>query len=189
MSRDLARAVHNAIEEEIWQQQRTSPDSAILTDDWQPRRGGWVVIPGGADPQANGARLIQMVNNRVRVNGHRLRADWNTNLPRHAVLTVRFRSHGNPQDLLEDPVTGVVSLNRQAQVPWPRALQGQIRFLSVHPEEGSQFRLARFEASSEVVRYIQENNGSMYIGGSRGTVQSNKKDVKKGMQVAYRLQK
>ena len=99
-------------------------------------------------------------------------------------MTVRFTSSGNPQELLEDPDIGVVRMNR-----WPEHLQGKIRYLSIKNEDGSSYRLARFEGNEEVVRLVKANNGLMRIGFEHGTVQSGKKDVKGNMTPVYRLQK
>ena len=128
--------------------------------------------------------MINIINDRVRVQGQKFRADWNYNLPKHAIMTARFASSGNPQELLEDPDIGVVRMNR-----WPEHLQGTIRFLKVKNEDGSQCRLARFEGPEEVVKLIKAKNGLMRVGFENATVQSGKKDMKGDSPVVYRLQK
>ena len=184
LSRELGWDVRRAIEAELTSLLRNRAEGPIYINEWHQRRGGWVVTPGGDDPQQNGNRFLRVVNEMARVQGQHFRGDWNHDLARHATLTVRFSSYGNPQDLLEDPDIGAVRMNN-----WPRELQGQIRYLSVRSEEGSNYRLARFEASEEVVRRIQDNRGQMRIGFEMSTVRSGKKDVKENSPVVFKLQK
>ena len=155
----------------------------IRVDKWKAARGGWILTPGGSNPHLNGSRLIQLVD-RVRVEGHRFRAAWNTDMPRHATLVARFNGGGNARELIEDPHLGLVATNE-----WPEELQGQVRFVSSQQEDGSNYRLVRFEATEAVVTRIQEQNGLVSIGLDRATVQNNKTPVKRGSQVVYRLQK
>ena len=99
-------------------------------------------------------------------------------------MTVRFSSSGDPRELLEDPDIGVVRMNR-----WPAHLEGQIRYLKVKNEEGSNYRLARFEAPEEVVGLIKAKDGFIRFGFELGTVQSGKQPVKGDVVVQYRVQK
>ena len=156
----------------------------IRVDKWTSRRGRWILTPGGTNPHLNGSRLIQIIEQRLRVNGHRFRARWNTDMPRLATLVARFSGGGSAQELVEDPHLGLVATNE-----WPEALQGQVRFVSSQQEDGSNYRLVRFEATEAVVTRIQEQNGLVSIGLDRATVQNNKTPVKRGSQVVYRLQK
>ena len=87
-------------------------------------------------------------------------------------------------ELIEDPHLGLVATNE-----WPEELQGQVRFVSSQNEEGSNYRLIRFEATEAVVTRIQEAGGYVFIGFDRATVQNNKKPCKRGTQIVYRLQK
>ena len=61
--------------------------------------------------------------------------------------------------------------------------------MSSQQEEGSNYRLVRFEATEAVVDLIQGQNGLISIGLDRATVQNNKTPVKRGSRVVYRLQK
>ena len=126
-----------------------------------------------------------MINKQIRVDGMHLRGTWNHELPRVAPLTVRFSGGGNPKELIEDENIGIVRLNR-----WPAELQGQVRYLSTLPskEDPPGYRVIRFEASLGVVARIQKAGGTLHIGRSKGTVQSNKKPVKQGSNVTFRLQ-
>ena len=72
---------------------------------------------------------------------------------------------------------------------WPAKLQGRIRFLKISNEEGSNRRLARFEANEEIVELIRANKGVMRIGFELATVQSGGEDLKPGLEVVYKLQK
>ena len=72
---------------------------------------------------------------------------------------------------------------------WPEELQGQVRFISVEQEEGSHARLIRFEATEAVVQLIQEEGGTISIGSDSATIRNNKKPVKRGTNIVYRLQK
>ena len=152
---------------------------------WTPRRGGYVLTPGGADPTLNGSRIIDMVS-RIRVNGQRLIARWNYDLPQHATLMARFNGTGDARELIEDPFLGLIATNE-----WPGDLQGQVRFIKVQKEENPDkgFRLIRFEATEAVVRRIQAANGTIYLGFGKATVENNKNPVKEGSTVVYRLQK
>ena len=131
-----------------------------------------------------------MINDRVQLSGgRRVRAQWNHELERVAELTIRFSGSGVPVELIEDPILGLVRMNR-----WPQELRRQVRFLQmVSPEEEgrtlSNFRIIRFEAHPEVVRRIQERDGSIYIGKDKGTVMANKKPLTKNLTVNYKLQK
>ena len=164
----------------------------INIDKWNHQNGRLVLTPGGPDALEDGERLIQMINDTIKLQGRRVRAQWNHNLERVADLTIKFSGSGVPVELIEDPVFGLVRMNR-----WPAELRKKVRFLQLvsaaeDEEEGqapSRYRIIRFEAHPEVVRLIQERDGSIYIGKDKGTVKSNKKPLTKGAQVLYKLQK
>ena len=187
MSEDHAEAFRIALENEVRNfhvRERNRPNFVrIRVDKWKPVNGTWVLTPAGTNPHLNGARLIQLVD-RIQVGGLRFRARWNTDMPRYATLVARFSGGGNARELIEDPHLGLVATNE-----WPDDLQGQVRFVSSQQEEGSNYRLVRFEATEAVVSRIQEQNGFVSIGLDRATVQNNKNPVKRGSQVIYRLQK
>ena len=157
----------------------------MRVETWSTRRDGWVLTPGGANPTLNGNRIIQMAQ-RIRVNGQRITAGWNYNLPQHATLMARFNGSGDARELIEDAFLGLIATNE-----WPADLQGQVRFIRVQQEEtpSSGYRLIRFEATEEVVRHIQAANGTIYLGFGKATVECNKIPVKEGSRVVYRLQK
>ena len=117
-------------------------------------------------------------------------AKWNHDLARVAILTIRFSGSGVPIELIEDPILGLVRMNR-----WPVEFRRQIRFLqmvSPDEEEGqapSDHRVIRFECQQEVVKRIQEANGAIYIGKDKGTVHFKSKPLTKGVNVSYKLQK
>ena len=184
MSSNLAKDLKRAIEAELFALLRNRTEDPIYINDWQPKRGGWVVTLESEDLQPQGDRLIKIINDRIRVQGQRFKADWNYNLPKHAIMTARFTSSGNPQELLEDPDIGVVRMNR-----WPEHLQGKIRFLKIKNEEGSQCRLARFEGPEELVQLIKAKQGLMRVGFENATVHSGKKLMQGDSPVVYRLQK
>ena len=152
---------------------------------WTPRRGGYILTPGGANPTLNGNRII-MLAQRVRVGGQRVVARWNYELPQHATLMLRFNGSGDARELIEHPVLGLVATNE-----WPEELRGQVRFVKVQKEEKPDkgFRLIRIEATEEVVRRIQQAGGTIYLGFGKATVENNKNPVKEGSTVVYRLQK
>ena len=185
MSPNQAREAWAAIDDALELQHRNLAELPILTSDWQHRRGRISIIMGGPESQLDGDRLIRMINERVLVNGSRLRATWNHQLPRVARLTVRAGIRGNAEDLIEDDGIGIVRLNR-----WPAHLRGQVRYLGTIPsEDDTNYRLIRFEASPAIVQLIQEANGTMFIGRYHGTVQSGKRPVKMGSTINYVLQK
>ena len=191
MNDKMEKALKAALEEEMRAfmiRERASLQVRMRVETWTPRRGGWILTPGGANPTLNGNRIIQLVD-RITIDGQRFRATWNTDLPRHAILTARFLGSGSPAELINDTYLGVVATNE-----WPNELQGQVRFLSSKQEErpnsrGETARLIRFEASEEVVRRIQEANGTIYLGFGKATVENNMNPVKRGSRIAYRLQK
>ena len=121
---------------------------------------------------------------RIRINGLRFRAVWNTELPRQATLTARLAGGGQAQELIEDETLGLIATNE-----WPQELQGQVRFVSVQQEEGSNYRIISFEATEAVVRLIQAENGVISLGSDSATIRNNKKPCKKGSSIVYRLQK
>ena len=107
------------------------------------------------------------------------------------VLTIRFSGSGVPIELIEDPILGLVRMNR-----WPAELRGQIRFLQMvtsSEEDGqnvpSNHRVIRFEAQQEVVKRILEKDGAIYIGKDKGTVYYKSKPLTKGTSISYKLQK
>ena len=157
----------------------------MRVETWTPRRGGYVLTPGGANPTLNGHRIIQMAHC-IRVSGQCVVASWNYELPQHATLMARFNGTGDARELIEDAFLGLVATNE-----WPEGLQGQVRFVKVQKEENpsSTFRLIRFEATEAVVKRIQAAGGTIYLGFGKATVENNKNPVKKGSTVVYRLQK
>ena len=156
-------------------------------------RGRLTVTPGGPDALEDGERLRELINDRVRVriNNRRVLARWNHELERVAVLTIRFSGSGVPIELIEDPILGLVRMNR-----WPAELRGQIHFLQMvtsSEEDGqnvpSNHRVIRFEAQQEVVKRILEKDGAIYIGKDKGTVYYKSKPLLKGTSISYKLQK
>ena len=184
MVKEVAKGVKKAIEAKLTNMLRNRSEEPIFLNDWQLKRGGWVVSLPVEDLAREGNRLIKVINDRVRPQGRLLKADWNYNLPLHAVMTVRFGSSGDPKELIEDPDVGMVRMNK-----WPAHLQGHIRFLKVKNEDGSQYRLARFEAPEEVVGLVKAKDGTIRLGFELSTVQSGKKAVRGDSQVVYRVQK
>ena len=153
-------------------------------DAWKDRRGSLMLTPSGANPHLNGSRIIQLTD-RIQIDGLSFRATWNTELPRHALLTARFDGTGSPSELIEDPHLGLVATNE-----WPEELQGQVRYVGVEQEGGtSNHRVIRFEATEAIVNHIQRAGGTIAIGFGRCTIRSNRKPVKAGSTVVYRLQK
>ena len=182
-----------AIEKLIDQQHRNVEEFPINVDNWkfQEGTGRLSLTPGGPDALEDGEKLLQMINDRIKISGRRVRAQWNHDLERVAILTIRFSGSGVPIELIEDPILGLARLNR-----WPAEFRSKIRFLqmvSPNEEEGqnlpSNHRVIRFEAHPEVVRLIQERDGAIYIGKDKGTVFANKKLLTKGAAVNYKLQK
>ena len=190
LSASQATEMWEIIDEALERQQRNPAELPILTNDWQHRRGRLSIIPGGAgqENQSNGDRLIRMINEELNlatlINGARLHARWNHQLPRVARLTIRAGSRGDPQELIESETLGIARLNR-----WPAHLRGGVRFTGTIPSDDPNYRLIRFEASPEVVAQIQAQGGSIHIGRHLGTVQSGKKAVKRGTTINFVLQK
>ena len=189
MTKQMEEEVKKALEEEmrsLMVRERTNRNLVRMrVEAWTTRRGGYVLTPGGANPTLNGNRIIQLAQ-RIRVNGQRVIARWNYDLPQHATLMARFHGSGDARELIEDAFLGLIATNE-----WPDDLQGQVRFVKVQHEENpsSGHRLIRFEASAEVVRRIQQANGTIYLGFGKATVECNKIPVKEGSKVVYRLQK
>ena len=189
MSKQMEDDVKKALEAEmrsLMVRERSNRNLIRMrVENWTTRRGGYVLTPGGANPTLNGNRIIQMAQ-RIRVNGQRITAGWNYNLPQHATLMARFNGSGDARELIEDAFLGLIATNE-----WPADLQGQVRFIRVQQEEtpSSGYRLIRFEATEEVVRHIQAANGTIYLGFGKATVECNKIPVKEGSRVVYRLQK
>ena len=189
MTKQMEEEVKKALEEEmrsLMVRERTNRNLVRMrVEAWNTRRGGYVLTPGGANPTLNGNRIIQLAQ-RIRVNGQRVIARWNFDLPQHATLMARFHGSGDARELIEDTFLGLIATNE-----WPDDLQGQVRFVKVQHEENpsSGHRLIRFEASAEVVRRIQQANGTIYLGFGKATVECNKIPVKEGSKVVYRLQK
>ena len=192
MSEQKSNEIRAATEKLIEGQQRNTEEYPIVIDKWNHQRGRLTVTPGGPDALEDGERLREMINDRVKVraNGKRILARWNHDLERVAVLTIRFSGSGVPIELIEDPILGLVRMNR-----WPVELRRQVRFLqmvSPSEEEGrvpSNYRVIRFEAHAEVVRRIMDNDGAIYIGRDKGTVFFKSELLTKGRNVTYRLQK
>ena len=185
--------VRTATEALIEEQQRNPNEFPIVIDKWLHMRGRLTVTPGGPDALEDGERLRELINDRVRVrvNNRRVLARWNHELERVAVLTIRFSGSGVPIELIEDPILGLVRMNR-----WPAELRNQIRFLQMvtsSEEDGqnvpSNHRVIRFEAQQEVVKRILEKDGAIYIGKDKGTVYYKSKPLTKGTSISYKLQK
>ena len=153
-------------------------------EDWESKRGR-ISISLGAGGRANGDRLIQLIS-RIQFNGAPVRAQWNHEWPRVARLTIRAGRRGNPEDLVEDPNMGIARLNG-----WPDYIRSQLRYLGTiaSEEPNPDYRLFRIEVSPEVVGLIQQANGLIFIGRHRGTVRQGSRDVKKGANIRYVLQK
>ena len=188
MTTDMEQAFKQALEKEMsafWARERAHSGAAVplRLRTWSASRGGWVVTPTGSNPHLNGSRLIQLVD-RVRVNGHRFRAIWNSDLPRQATLTARFAGGGDARELIEDDTFGLITTNE-----WDPELRGQVRFVEARREEGSNYRIIRFEATEAVVQLIQAEGGVISIGFDSATIYNNKKPCKRGTPVVYRLQK
>ena len=194
MNREMEQDFKAALEQEmraLMVRERSNHNLVRMrVEAWKPgsRRGGWILTPGGTNPTLNGNRIIELTR-RITINGRSFRAAWNTDLPRHAILTARFLGSGNPAELVNDPFLGLVATNE-----WPEDLQGQVRFLSSSQEErpnsrGEIARLIRFEASEEVVSRIQAANGTIYLGFGKATIENNRNPVKRGSRVVYKLQK
>ena len=182
---DLAREVKREAEIQLFVLiKNKTAGGPIFLDTWTFKRNSWIVTPGGANPDSHGDRFIKVMNEKVRVRGRKFKTDWNFNYNKIAHLTVRFACGGSPKELLEDPDIGAVAMNG-----WPAKLQGRIRFLKISNEEGSNRRLARFEANEEIVELIRANKGVMRIGFELATVQSGGEDLKPGLEVVYKLQK
>ena len=192
MSERQSNEIRAAAEKLIERQQRNTEEFPIVIDRWNHQRGRLTVTPGGPDALEDGERLREMVNDRlgIRVNGRRILARWNHDLERVAVLTIRFSGSGVPIELIEDPILGLVRMNR-----WPVEFRSQVRFLQMvgpQEEEGrvpSNFRVIRFEAHPQVVQRIMERDGAIYIGKDKGSVYFKSKPLIKGTIVTYKLQK
>ena len=192
MSERQSDEIRIAAEKLIEAQQRNPEEFPIVIDKWNHQKGRLTITPGGPDALEDGERLREMINDRVavRVNGRRVLARWNHELDRVAVLTIRFSGSGVPVELIEDPILGLVRMNR-----WPVQFRSKVRFLQmVSPaeEEGrvpSNHRVIRFEAQPEVVQRILDVDGAIYIGKDKGTVHYKSKPLTKGTQVSYKLQK
>ena len=186
MSQRQSREVWDVVDEAIEVQQRNRTEPPIRMEKWELVKGWISITLGGSHSQDDGNRIIRIVNGGLRYNGQRLRAQWNHQLPRVARLTIKAGRRGDPSELIEDEGMGIVRLNE-----WPEAVRGQVRYISTIASdvEDPDHRLIRFEASPEVVRLIQDSQGSIWIGRYKGTVQSGKKNVKHGSPVKYYLQK
>ena len=153
MTRETAAAFRTALEVEIrtlMVRERSNHNLVRLrVEQWRPGLGGWVLTPSWANPNLNGARIIQLTD-RVNINGQRFQARWNTDMPRHPTLVARFSGGGNPTELIEDPFLGLVATNE-----WDEDPQGQVRFVSAQQESNSTYRLVRFEATEAIVNLIQ----------------------------------
>ena len=190
MTENMLRDVKLVIEAALDMQHRNVEELPIIIDEWDVSRGRITIIPGGHASQANGDKLIKTINERLRVHGARLRAQWDHQLPRVARLTVKFSGGGDPKELIESELVGVLRLNGWP-TSGPNSVRGQVRFLHTirTAEDDPDYRLVRFEASPAIVALIQAKDGYMYIGKGRGTVQSGKKPVKRDSNVHYYLQK
>ena len=187
MNEAMEQSFRAALEAEMrafWARERDRSTIPLRINTWTARRGDYVLTPGGSNPHLNGSRLIQLVD-RINVGGQRFTAAWNSDLPRIATLTARFNGGGNAQEMVEDPHFGLITTNE-----WSQDLQGQVRFVSVQQEErNSGYRLIRFEATEAIVNLIQAAGGTISIGFGRATVENNKKSVKRGATIVYKLQK
>ena len=150
---------------------------------WDAKRGGWVLTPTGSNPHLNGSRLIQLVD-RIQIGAHRFQAIWNTDLPRLATLCAKISGSGDAKALVEDETLGIITTNE-----WAQDLQGQVSFVSVQQEEGSNNRLIWFEATEQIVQLIQNEGGVISFGSDSATIQNNRNRVKRGVNITYRLQK
>ena len=189
MNRQMEEELRTALESEmraLMIRERSNRNLVRMrVEEWTPRRGGFVLTPGGANPTLNGNRIILMAQ-RIRVGGQRVVASWNYQLPQHATLMARFNGSGDARELIEDPFLGLIATNG-----WPAELQGQVRFVKVQKEDKPDkgYRLIRFEATEAVVKRIQAAGGTIYLGFGTATVENNKNPVKEGSTVVYRLQK
>ena len=190
MAENMLRDAQLVIEAALDLQYRNPEELPIIIDEWDESRGRLTIIPGGHASQANGDRLIRIINERLRVHNTRLRAQWDHELPRVARLTVKFSSGGDAQELIEGELVGITRLNGWP-TSGPNSVRGQVRYLHTirSDEENPTHRLVRFEASPAVVALIQGRDGLIHIGRGRGTVQSGKKAVKRDSSVNYYLQK
>ena len=156
-------------------------DPIVIMNPWVDK--GKIIV----QPQtiAIGNHIIEMVNNHVRLTGHKIEAGWNRDLPLMASISIRYESIADraASVVIEDPKKGIARLNK-----WK--LEGrEIQFQSVsvdpaHPHVS----YAVVNVSKRVCGLIQGQGGRLWIHGGQATAQWKGKDLVEGLEVDFYYQ-
>jgi len=118
-----------------------------------------VVVPRD---EFSGSRIINIVNNLLKLPGHKLTAAWNSVLPKTAEIVLRYRSAAgrSAEVIVNDPKKGIAGMN-----DWQ--LTGKEIDLVSHWPDGkdSSVTFARVRVSARICGLIQAQRGTVWIAG------------------------
>ena len=145
-------------------------------------KGKIIIHPQGV---VVGDHIIKMINQKVRMSNHRIRAGWNVDMPQVTTVTVRYESVTNrdPRTVIEDPKKGLARLNK-----WK--LEGReisFRSASGDPRNPHVF-FASVTVSKRICELIQGQRGKVWIHGGQASVQWRNKDLTEELDVQYSYQ-
>ena len=156
-------------------------DPIVIMNPWVGK-GKIIVQPQDA---ATGGHIINMVNNQIRLSGHRIVAGWNVDLPLMATISIRSESISDrsPAVVIEDPKKGIARLNR-----WK--LEGrEIQYQSSSPDpKNPHIVFANVIVSKRICGLIQGQAGRLWIHGGQATAQWKGKDLVEGLEVDFHYQ-
>ena len=153
----------------------------ILDPDWD--RGRFHIVP--ADASA-GDQVIDLINNKIKLPGHKLRAAWNHDLPKTAVISLRYKSVAERRDhrqLIEDPKKGLARMNG-----WK--VEGkEITFIHAKADpNNANIQFVTVQVSERICKEIQKQQGKLWISGGTATAQWSNKDLTPEVKVNFSFQ-
>ena len=146
-------------------------------------RGKIILVPSSVEV---GRQLIEIVNDRLKLTGHRIRANWNVALPLTATISIRYESFSgtDPRTLIEDAKKGIAKLNR-----WTKLTEREIMFQSASSDPQKQHvKFATVIVSKRICGLIQKQRGRLWISGGQATAQWRGKDLTEDLDVQFTYQ-
>ena len=145
-------------------------------------KGKIIIHPQG---MTVGNHIIEMVNAKVRMASHHIKAGRNIDLPLMATVSVRYElvTEKDPRVIIEDPKKGLARLNK-----WK--LEGrEIAYRSVSPDpKNPHVFFASVRISKWICGLIQGQRGKVWIHGGQASVQWRNKDLTEDLEVQFSYQ-
>ena len=153
-----------------------------LDPDWD--RGRFFIIP--ADVSA-GDQVIDLINTKIKLPGHKIRAAWNHDLPKTAIISLRYKSVAEKRDhrkLIEDPKKGIARMNG-----WKKTGEKEITFCHAKADpKDANIQFVTIQVSERICKLIQAQQGQLWISGGTATAQWSNKDLTPDVEVNFRFQ-